>query len=224
VINSRRPRTGEPRKTNQPLKIDRLPPDVLDAILDLRNKAPFRTWEQIQNLSALPKEQGGFVDWDKLPLETLKLFPEMRLGHTTLHRWYDLRIAQARKDVLQESVLAQKFASAFSGLNLPNANEAVVNALQAQIFGLIRNARAGDEDAFQKGLKDLTLAMTRMQRVELQARRVAVDEKAVQIKLDLIKEKAGKLIGEMEGRDGKPAVALTREDLLEKVREIYGAV
>ena len=46
----------------------------------------------------------------------------------------------------------------------------------------------------------------------------------MQIKLDLIKEKAGKLIGEIEGADGKPAVALTREDLLEKVREIYGAV
>jgi hypothetical protein len=49
-------------------------------------------------------------------------------------------------------------------------------------------------------------------------------EKNVQIKLDLIKEKAGKLIVEMEGGEGKPVAPLTREELLEKVREIYGAV
>jgi hypothetical protein len=66
--------------------------------------------------------------------------------------------------------------------------------------------------------------MSRLQRVDLQARRVAVEEKTVQMKLDLVKQKAGSLIGEMEGREGKPPVQLTREELLEKVREIYGAV
>jgi hypothetical protein len=91
------------------------------------------------------------------------------------------------------------------------------------VFGLVETAGTGDKARFMDGLKDLTLAMTRMQRVELQARRVAVDEKAIQLKLDLVKQKASNLIGEIEGGDGKAPVPLTREQLLEKVREIYGA-
>jgi mannose-1-phosphate guanylyltransferase len=126
--------------------------------------------------------------------------------------------------VLPESAKAREWAAAFAGADLPESNAAVMNAMRDQVFTLMQQVGPGDQAAFLKGLNMLSQTMSRLQRVELQARRVAVDEKAVQIKLDLIKEKAGKLIGEMEGRDGKPAVALTREDLLEKVREIYGAV
>jgi hypothetical protein len=36
--------------------------------------------------------------------------------------------------------------------------------------------------------------------------------------------KARKLLEEIDGGEGKPTVPLTRDDLLEKVREIYGAV
>jgi hypothetical protein len=129
-----------------------------------------------------------------------------------------------RAQVLAESAKAREWAAAFAGADLPESNAAVMNAMRDQVFTLIQQVGPGDQAAFLKGLNMLSQTMSRLQRVELQARRVAVDEKTVQIKLNIIKEKAGKLLGEMEGRDGKPAVALTREDLLEKVREIYGAV
>jgi hypothetical protein len=178
-----RPRTGEERKTHQPLKIDLLPQTARNAIEQLYDRG--RTWTEIAEQSALPysgkweSEGGGFVDWEKLELKVLEQFPEMRLAKTSLLRWFDIRVAQARKQVLRESAQARAFAASFAGNNLFDANSAVVNALRDQVFTLIQSAGKGDKAAFAKGLKDLTLAMTRMQRVELQAKRVAVDERRV---------------------------------------------
>lgn len=223
-----RPKTGEQRKTRQPLKIDLLPQTVRDAIERLYDHG--RTWIEIAEQSARTYSEkweadgGGFIDWEALDLKVLEEFPEMRLAKSSLHRWFDLRVAQARKMVLAESAQAREFALAFAGGSLPEANAAVINALRDQVFNLIQSAGIGDKALFAHGLKDLTLAMSRMQRVELQARRVAVEEKTVQMKLDLVKEKAGSLLGSIEGADGQKAPPLTREELLEKVREIYGAV
>lgn len=223
-----RPKTGEPRKTHQPLKIDLLPQAAREAIETLYDRG--RTWVEIAEQSAMPysakwqDDGGGFVDWESLDLRVLEQFPEMRLAKATLHRWFDLRVAQARKQVLAESAQAREFAAAFTGGNLAESNSAVINALRDQVFNLIQSAGIGDKLAFAKGLKDLTLAMSRMQRVELMERRIAVEEKTIQMKLEAVKEKAGKLLGAIEGTDGKKPVPLTHEQLLEKVREIYGAV
>ena len=223
-----RPKTGEERKTHQPLKIDLLPESVREAIELLYDRG--RTWLEISEQSAKPysekwkEDWGGFVDWEKLDLRVLEQFPDMKLAKSTLHKWFDLRVAQARKQVLAESVQAREFAAAFAGNDLLNSNSAVINALRDQVFNLIQSAGIGDKAQFAKGLKDLTLAMSRMQRVELMERRIAVEEKTIQMKLDLVKQKAGNLIGEIEGREGNPPAQLTREELLEKVREIYGAV
>jgi hypothetical protein len=223
-----RPKTGEPRKSHQPLKIDLLPQTARQAIEQLYDRGS--TWKEIEEQSARPysgnweKDGGGFIDWESLDLKVLEKFPLMRLPDSSLQRWFDLRVAQARKQVLRESAQAREFAAALAKGNLDESNAAVINALRDQVFGLIQSAGMGDKAMFTKGLKDLTLAMSRMQRVELQARRVAVEEKTIQMKLDLVKKKAGNLIGDIEGREGKPPVQLTREELLEKVREIYGAV
>jgi hypothetical protein len=225
-----KPKTGEPRKTRQPLKIDRLPESAQAAIKELYRKG--RTWVEIAEQSVLPFGLGwdkhpydvGFIDWPAIGPDALDLFPGLKLARSSLQRWFDLRVSQVRKQVLAESAKAREWAAAFAGNDLPGTNAAVMNAMRDQVFTLMQQVGPGDQAAFLKGLNALSLTLARLQRVELQSRRVAVDEKTVQIKLDLIKEKAGKLIGEMEGRDGKPAVQLTREDLLEKVREIYGAV
>jgi hypothetical protein len=83
--------------------------------------------------------------------------------------------------VHRESAQAREFASAFAGGDLAESNSAVVNALRDQVFGLIQSAGIGDKAQFAKGLKDLTLAMTRMQRVELQARRVDLDARKIKV-------------------------------------------
>ena len=183
-----RPKTGEPRKADQPFRIDVLPQPVKDAIEVLRNRC---TWEEIAERSAKPyskdweKDGGGFIDWESLDLAVLEKFPLMRLTKSGLQRWYDVRMKQVRSQVLRESAQAREFASAFVGKDLEGANGAVVNALRDQVFGLIQSARGGDKLLFADGLKDLTLAMTRIQRVDLQAQRVDVDRR----KMALLEER-----------------------------------
>jgi len=223
-----RPKTGEKRITKLPLKIDRLPQSAQDAIKHLYDRG--RTWVEIAEQSAKPyssewdKDGGGFIDWPNVDPDALDLFPGLRLAKSSLQRWFDLRVSQVRAQVLAESAKAREWAAAFAGNDLPGTNAAVMNAMRDQVFTLMQQVGSGDQAKFLDGLNVLSLTLSRLQRVELLGRRVAVEEKAIQIKLDLVKEKAGRLLGEIEGKDGKSAVALTREDLLEKVREIYGAV
>jgi len=178
-----RPKTGEERKAHQPLKIDLLPQSVRAAIEKLYDWG--RTWVEIEEQSSRPysaqwaDDGGGFVDWEKLDLRVLEQFPLMRLPKSSLHRWFDLRVSQARKRVLVESAQAREFASAFAGNDLDGANNAVINALRDQVFNLIQTHGKDDKTGFADGLKDLTLAMSRMQRVELQAKRVEVDQRRI---------------------------------------------
>jgi hypothetical protein len=208
-----RPKTGEPRKVHQPLKIDLLPQSARDAIEQLYDR--LGTWKEIEDQSAMPysakwaSDGGGFVDWESLDLRILNEFPLMRLPKSTLQRWFDLRVAQARKEVLRESAQAREFASAFAGNDLFNSNSAVINALRDQVFNLIQSAGMGDKERFAKGLKDLTLAMSRMQRVELQAKRVEADLKKIDAERAKLAAEAG---------DPREIYLLASQDLLKKLR------
>lgn len=223
-----RPKTGEERKTHQPLKIDLLPASVREAIELLYDRG--RTWLEISEQSAKPysanwkDDWGGFVDWEKLDLNVLEQFPDMKLAKATLHRWFDLRVSQARKRVLAESAQAREFASAFVGNDLLNSNSAVINALRDQVFNLIQSAGMGDKAAFAKGLKDLTLAMSRMQRVEIQAKRVEVDQRRIKLLEDDAEQKRRKFETEMNAAEKKitRGQALTADDI-NRIREtVFG--
>jgi hypothetical protein len=106
-----RPKTGEARKSKQPLKIDRLPQSAQDAIKQLYDRG--RTWVEISEQSARPysaeweKDGGGFIDWELVDTGSLDLFPDLRLAKSTLQRWFDLRVAQVRAQVLAESAKAR---------------------------------------------------------------------------------------------------------------------
>lgn len=67
-----RPRTGQRRKTRQPFSIDKLAPEVGETICKLRREG--KTWQQIEELS--PQ------------------FAGRRLPHSSIHRWYDVQVAQ----------------------------------------------------------------------------------------------------------------------------------
>ncbi len=222
-----RPKTGERRKTAQPLKIDRLPEPVREAIQFLRNSKG-KTWDQIEELSAAPydkdwakKPGAGFIDWTTVDPEVLDAFPGLKLPRTTLQRWHDIRIEQVRSQVLKESATARAFAEKFVGRDVDDVNGAVLNALRDEIFGAMESVSTGNRAAFIQMLGDLTLAMTRIQRVEIMKRKVAVDEKAVQMKLDAIKQKAAEVIHAVEG-EATGATPVSREAMLQTVREIYG--
>jgi hypothetical protein len=178
-----RPKTGEKRKANQPLKIDRLPQAAREAIQTLYDRG--RTWVEIEEQSARPysssweKDGQGFVDWTAMELQDLELFPDLRLPKSTLQRWFDLRVSQVRAQVLAESAKAREWAGAFAGADLPESNAAVMNAMRDQVFSLMQQVGPGDQGAFLKGLNMLSLTLSRLQRVDLQARRVAVDTRRI---------------------------------------------
>jgi hypothetical protein len=221
-----RRKTGEPQRVRQPLKIDLLPPDVREAIQALYDRG--RTWKEIEEQSAAPYGDKwgsdysvGFVDWEKLDLNVLEEFPEMRIPKSTLQRWFDLRVRQARAQVLRESEMAREFAAKFVARDLPESNAAVMNAMRDQVFALMQKAGSGDQRRFLEGLNALSLTMARLQRVELQARRVEVDQRKIRLleereaiarrKLEAEAEKATKKLkrGELKPGDLKELVQRT---------------
>jgi len=182
---ARRARTGDKRKANQPLKIDRLPGEVQARILELRNREG-KTWQEIEDLSAEPLASGehpharGFIDWQSLALSVLELFPEMRLPHTTLHRWYDLRVAQVQRDVLVRSKQAQKIAEAFAQSNVAQGDEAVVNACRDTLMSMLSEDMTEDTRLVAtKGLLKLSEVMSKVRTNEIRERVVSVDERRV---------------------------------------------
>ena len=221
-------KTGEKRKTNQPLKIDRLPASVHDAILYLRNYAG-KTWQEIEARSAAKysnewqTDGGGFVDWDEVSVAVLELFPDMRLPHSSLHRWYDLRVAQVQQDVLIRSKQAQAIAKAFVKANLVNDEQGVINAARDTLMGILaEDGTAQGRKGAAGGLIKLGDLMQKARANTIKERKVAVDEQELQIKLNLIKQKAGEVIKAAEGETAPGAPQMSREELLQKVREIYG--
>src|SRR5260370_34035804 len=91
---SGRPLTGDARKTRQPFAIDKLPSEWRDRICALRAK--YATWEQIE-------EESRRFDWAKLEQEDPELvlshFADKRIPHSTLHRWYDVRVEQTAEEI-----------------------------------------------------------------------------------------------------------------------------
>jgi hypothetical protein len=212
-----RPKTGDPRQRQRLLKLDTLiasAPSVREAILYLRNEAG-RIWPEIAAQSGRPysekwkTDDGGFINWDTLPTNVLELFPDLRLPQTNLQRWFDLRFSQVRAEVLRESERARAWAQEFASKSLPDANAAVINALRDQVFEMMRGVSRDDQATFVKGLQGLTLAMSRMQRVELQAKRVEAD-------LAKIDAERAKLAA--EAGDPREIYLLASQDLLKKLR------
>jgi hypothetical protein len=190
LATTKRPRTGEKRQVNQPLKIDRLPPSVHEAILLRRNKYNM-TWEEIEAASGLPidkKARGGatgFVDWDG-DLIACGMFPERRLPHTSLHRWYDLRVSQVRRDVEQRSVVARQLAESFAKSVVDGGNEAVTNAARDQLMSLLA------EDLTPKGRTNAAKGLIALAEILQSARANDIKERKVDVdarKMKLLEER-----------------------------------
>ena len=221
-----RPKTGERRSTNQPFKIDRLPPAVHDEILRLRNWRG-KTWQEIEALSAEPVGKGkdGFVEWEKLPTAVLELFPDMRLPHTSLHRWYDVRVRQVQKQVLESSAQARVIAESFVKGKVAGDKEGVINAARDQIMSLL------SEDGSQKGKMGAAKALIALAEImqsaranDIKERKVSVDErKLAQLEKDA-ELKRKKFVREMEAAEKKitKGDALTAEDINRIRQRVFG--
>jgi hypothetical protein len=186
-MTNKRPRTGEKRKKQQPLKIDRMPVEVRDAIQFLKNVAG-KTWQEIEELSSLPfnkkwrTEGGGFVDWDSLPTSVLELFPDMKLPHSNLHLWYDLRVRQVVAEVQIRSAQARELAASFAKSVVKGGDEAVLNAARDQLMSLLAENVGPDARILAtKGLIALAQKMQTRRLNDLRERKVATDERKMKL-------------------------------------------
>jgi len=208
-----RPKTGEKRKTRLPLKIDRLPQGAKDAIETLYNRG--RTWVEIAEQSAKPyskeweKDGGGFIDWVEVDTDALELFPGLRLAKSSLQRWFDLRIAQVRSQVMAESAKTRVWVEALASKDVAGTNAAVMNAARDQAFALMQQVGPGDQAKFLEGMSQLSLTLARLQRVELQAKRVDAD---------LARMGAERAKMAAEAGDPREIYLLASQDLLKKLR------
>lgn len=225
----RRPRTGETRRTRLPLRIDRLPQDVRDAVLFLKNDQG-RTWQEIEEISALPPGEGwrdgraGFVKWEKLDPEVVELFPNRRLPHSNLHRWYDLRVQQVQQELEVRAVQARTIARAFASSVVEGSDAAVLNAARDQIMSVLsEDATARGRMRAAKALIVLAQVMQEARLNEIKERKVATDERRIK----LLEEREAALKRKLEAETEKVAKKLDRgqlkrEDLAALVQRTFG--
>lgn len=218
-----RRKTGEPQKTEQPFKIDRLPVAVHEAITDLHN-AKGKSWETIERFSAEPfgEKQLGFVEWDKLDTEVLALFPDKRIPSSSLHRWYDVRVKQASQAVRERSSQARVIAEAFAKASVEGSHEAVLNAARDQLMVVLaEDGSVEGRIATAKALTGLAVVMQSVRANDIKERKVAVEEQVLQLKIEEMQRKAQALLDEVEGGKGD-SPRMTNEQLAARIRETYG--
>lgn len=216
MTSQKRPRTGERRQVKQPLKIDRLPPEVHEQILYLRNHDG-KTWEEIEAISAQPfdtKKQTGLVDWNALPAAVRKLFPEKRLPHSSLHRWYDLRVSQVRRDVEERSTIARELAESFAKSAVTGSNEAVTNAARDQLMSLLA------EDLTPKGRVGATKGLIALAEIlqaaranDIKERKVGIDARKIKILEDREKQARDRLDRETQRAAKKGGGQFSLDDI-----------
>jgi hypothetical protein len=199
-----RPRIGEKRQINQPLKIDKFPTEVHQRIQELR--AAGHTWMEIEEMSA------AFVKWDKLPAKVAALFPEQKLPHSNLSRWYDMRVEQVQRETMERSERARQLAAVFAGRKMNELDQAVMNALRDQIFMLMEAADAKNQTKLIGALLEMGNVVAKFKKLDLGEKQLELETQ----KLQLVRSKVQGLKEEAKKKDLKP------EDLQKRLDEIYG--
>lgn len=206
-----RPKTGEKRRTRQPLKMDKLPMELLDRVM--QERAAGRTWTEIEEMS--PR----FEEWKKTEESIRAQFPGLKLPHTTLTRWYDLRVEQVKKEVLANQVRAREIAALFAGKEMKDLPEAVRAALSDLIFGMMQSTEEKNRGKAISGLLAFGELLNENRKVGLKERQIQTMERTLQIKIDAVLEKVKKLKNDVGGGKKKQ---LSPEELKKRVDEIYG--
>jgi hypothetical protein len=191
----RPPRTGEKRAVRQPLKIDKLEQPVRDAILKAR--ADGRTWEETAEAAS-------------------KLNGE-KLAPSVVHRWYDLRVAQVQREVLQQAERSRVIAGAFAAKGFEGLPEAAVNALSSEVFAIME---AGTPAEREKGLNGLVFTLSKLMTARAAEKRVELEREKIELakkKFEELRAKADKATNDAAGKIGKGR-ALTIDDI-NRIRE-----
>jgi hypothetical protein len=199
-----RAKTGEKRKVRQPMNIDKLPQESRDRILELKNLG--HTWMEIEEMSP------AFVEWEKTPEKVVALFPGKRLPHTSLHRWYDIRVEQVRAEAIGKVERAREFATAFTSRGFKDLPEAIRNALGDMIFALSESGDAKSQAMMRKELVELGWLLQEYRKTDLKEQALDVEKQ----KLNLVLNKVRGLKEETAKKKLEPA------ELQQRLDEIYG--
>jgi len=175
----RRPRTGEERRWHQPLRIDGLSQEVRDAILAAR--AAGKTWEETAELAS--KKAGE------------------SLAMSVVHRWYDLRVAQVQKEVMEQAERSRAIAAAFTGKEFKDLPEAALNALTSEVFAVMEAGKAADRE---KALGNLVFVMSKLITAQAKQKQVELERE----KIELAKKKFEELRSKAEKATNEAAVKL----------------
>jgi hypothetical protein len=149
----------------------------------------------------------------------LEHFPDLKVPVSNLVRWYDLRVEQVRKETMAQAEQARVIAEAFAGARLDGTNDAVMNAMRDQVFMITQSAADSDKAKLLAGLKDLSLLLARLQRIDLQKQRLEIENQKVDIarqKLTLVSSKVKGLKGDVAKKK------VTADELQQRLDEIYG--
>lgn len=165
----------------QPLKIDQLPPETRDEIQKLR--ALGKTWTEIEELSK------KFVEWDKLDIAVASLFPNQRLPHTNLQRWYDLRVQQVIAETQARGQIAHELAEALASRGFGDLPGSVLNALGEEVFALTEAADTHSKDKLRAALLELGRLLAYEKRTEVQKQRADVETKKINLLEEELKTK-----------------------------------
>jgi hypothetical protein len=211
-MRRKQPRTGEPRKSRQPLSIDRLPEKTLQRIQELR--AAGHTWAEIEQMS------GAFVEWDKLHGDIVKLFPRKQLPHSNLQRWYDVRVEQVRAETMARAEKAREFAAAFTSRGMKDLPEAIRNLVADLMFSLTEKQDEGTQARVSKMAMDLGWLLQQMRSNDIKEKKVAIETKKVDLaerELELKKKAVEKVTDEAARKLGK-GKSITVDDI-NRIRE-----
>jgi|SRR5581483_1068171 hypothetical protein len=191
----RRPRTGEARKVRQPLRIDSLPQEVRDEILAAR--AAGKTWEETAERAS---QKAG----ERLPV-------------MTVHRWYDLRVDQVRREVMEQAERSRAIAAAFAAKGFERLPEAALNALTSEVFAVME---AGEAAQREKALGNLVFVMSKLITAQAKQKAVELEKEKIDLakqKFEELRKKAEKATNDAAAKLGKGR-ALTIDDI-NRIRE-----
>lgn len=199
--------------------MDRLPQELLDRVM--RERAAGRTWLEIEEMSPRFEEWGKVEQANKdAYLLAFKSFPAGRIPHTTLQRWYDLRVEQVRSELLADQARAREIAQIFAGKGYEGLSDTVRNAIADKVFEVMQSADDKSKGKALKSLQEFGWLLAQQQKLELQARKQKVDERALELKIESVRAKLAQLKNDVEGKGKKKQ--LSPEELKKRVDEIYG--
>jgi len=199
----RAPRTLEKRKVRQPLKIDKLDPKVRAAILEAR--AAGATWEETAELASKAAgtlSEGGLAE---------------PLAVSLVHRWYDIRVEQVQREVMQQAERSRALAQVFATKGYKDLPEAALNALTSEVFAVMEAGGPADRE---KALGNLVFVLSKLMTAQANQQRVQLEKEKIELakkKFEELRAQGAKATDEAAAKLGE-GKAITLADI-NRIRE-----